>query len=88
MCGRSACTVRREGGPNSIGPPYPYALVRGSGLPMPRRRTFEDAIVASLVGIRRLSVHVQPLAEFKPGMRISEPRVPTRPRLRRRVLLS
>jgi hypothetical protein len=55
---------------------------------MPRRRTFEDAIVASLVGIRRLSVHVQPLAEFKPGMRISEPRVPTRPRLRRRVLLS
>ena len=23
MCGRSASTVRREGGPNSIGPPYP-----------------------------------------------------------------
>jgi hypothetical protein len=55
---------------------------------MARRRTFEDAIVAALVCIRRLSVHVQPLAEFKPGMRTSEPRVPTRPRLRRRVLLS
>ena len=23
-CGRSACPVRREGGPNSIGSPYPY----------------------------------------------------------------
>src|SRR5438477_2182383 len=24
VCGKSARTVRREGGPNSIGPPYPY----------------------------------------------------------------
>ena len=24
MCGRSACTVRREGGSKPIGPPYPY----------------------------------------------------------------
>ena len=24
VCGRSARTVRREGGPNPIGPPYPY----------------------------------------------------------------
>ena len=26
MCGRSASTVRREGGPNPIGPPYPYRV--------------------------------------------------------------
>ena len=26
-CGRSACPVRREGGPNSIGSPYPYLNV-------------------------------------------------------------
>ena len=26
-CGRSACPVRREGGPKPIGPPYPYHRV-------------------------------------------------------------
>ena len=29
-CGRSACPVRREGGPNSIGSPYPYQFPCGS----------------------------------------------------------
>src|SRR4051794_10579482 len=34
VCGKSACTVRREGGPNSIGPPYPYqATGNRSSLP-------------------------------------------------------
>ena len=33
-CGRSACPVRREGGPNSIGSPYPYhPLVRPGRTP-------------------------------------------------------
>ena len=27
VCGKTACTVRREGGPNSIGSPYPYLPV-------------------------------------------------------------
>ena len=37
-CGRSACPVRREGGPNSIGPPYPYVRLctsRNSGVQVP-----------------------------------------------------
>jgi hypothetical protein len=29
-CGRSARPVRREGGPNSIGPPYPYLSCRSN----------------------------------------------------------
>ncbi len=28
VCGRTARTVRREGGSNSIGPPYPYSHAR------------------------------------------------------------
>src|SRR5208282_1969766 len=30
VCGKSACTVRRGEGPNSIGPSYPYLPCRGN----------------------------------------------------------
>src|SRR5271157_3295418 len=35
VCGKSACTVRRGEGPNSIGPSYPYqclSFARGNGV--------------------------------------------------------
>jgi len=35
-----------------------------SGLTVPHRRTFEDAIVAALGGMRRLAGYGQSLAEF------------------------
>src|SRR5271157_3961428 len=38
VCGKSACTVRRGEGPNSIGPSYPYLPCRGNGFPAIRRR--------------------------------------------------
>src|SRR5271157_2001866 len=38
VCGKSACTVRRGEGPNSIGPSYPYLPCRGIGFRAIRRR--------------------------------------------------
>ena len=40
MCGKSACTVRRGEGPNSIGPSYPYLTSTVSG-PKPQDKVFQ-----------------------------------------------
>jgi hypothetical protein len=77
------------------------ALVRGSGLPVPHRRTFASGIVPAAhcmsAALRHPGYacshspapgHGQPLADFVPEWRSGEPHVPIRPWLRRRVLLS
>src|SRR5271157_6534360 len=43
VCGKSACTVRRGEGPNSIGPSYPYLPCRGNIIEeRPGRTPLED----------------------------------------------
>ena len=41
VCGRTACTVWREGGPSSIGPPYPDLPFQEEFLEFPRRHDLE-----------------------------------------------
>ena len=70
MCGRSASTVRREGGPNPIGPPYPYRVATVAGwtdAPPLAREGDDECLTAARAGRAGEAEIEQPGREIPAG---------------------